>query len=174
LGQPSPTAGLLLFKDVKKQALIKKIIAQLTADLNLYYKAALSARAEATDPQSKAENKYDTRGLEASYLARGQSRQAAETEASIEEFRKMPVKDFGPEEPVNIGALVELEGKGEKMLYFIASRAGGLEVVVEKREILVITPQSPLGQELVGKIQGQKLRLEIAGVKSDYKVVSVI
>ncbi len=173
MGQPSPTAGLILFNDVKKQALIKKIIAQLTADLNLYYKAALSARAEATDPQSKAENKYDTRGLEASYLARGQSRQAAETEASIEEFRKMPVKDFGPEEPVNIGALVELEGKGEKMLYFIASRAGGLEVVVEKREILVITPQSPLGQELVGKIQGQKLRLEIAGVKSDYKVVNV-
>jgi transcription elongation GreA/GreB family factor len=158
---------------VKKQALIKKIIAQLTDDLKLYYKAALSARAEATDPQSKAENKYDTRGLEASYLARGQSKQAAETEASIEEFQKMPVKDFGPEEAVNIGALVELEGKGEKMWYFIAARAGGLEVVHEKREVLVITPQSPLGQELVGKKQGERIKLEIAGTKSDYKLVVV-
>ncbi len=167
-GWPSPFS-----KDVKKSALIKKIIAQLTADLGIYYKAALTAREDATDPQSKAENKYDTRGLEASYLARGQSKQAAETEASIEEFQKMPVKDFGPEEPVNIGALVELEGKGEKMLYFIASRAGGLEVVHEKREILVITPQSPLGQELLGKRQGERIKLEIAGTKSDYKLVAV-
>ncbi|HEY1172682.1 MAG TPA: GreA/GreB family elongation factor [Verrucomicrobiae bacterium] len=158
---------------MKKQALIKKIIAQLTADLKLYYKAALSARAEATDPQSKAENKYDTRGLEASYLARGQSRQAAETEAAIEEFQKLIVKDFTPEEPINLGALVELDAKGEKMLYFIASRSGGLEVIVGKRDILVITPQSPLGQQLIGKKQGDRIKMEIAGTKSDYRILSV-
>jgi transcription elongation GreA/GreB family factor len=158
---------------VKKQAVIKKIIAQLNADVAIYYKAALTAREDATDPQSKAENKYDTRGLEASYLARGQSKQAAETEASIEEFQKMSVRAFGPQEAINIGALVELEGKGETMLYFIATRAGGLEVVHEKREILVITPQSPLGQNVVGKRAGDKIKMEIAGTKSEYRVTMV-
>lgn len=158
---------------MKKQALIKKIIAKLTSDLNLYYKAALSARAEATDEQSKAENKYDTRGLEASYLARGQSRQAAETEASIEEFQKMGVKVFGPEDPVNLGALVELEGKEEKMLCFVASRAGGLDIEHENREVLVITPQSPLGQQLVGRKQGERVNLEVAGGKTEYRITAV-
>lgn len=158
---------------MKKQAVIKKIIAKLNADLEIYYKAALTAREDATDPQSKAENKYDTRGLEASYLARGQSKQAAETEASIEEFERMVVKNFKPEEPINIGALVELDGRGEQMLYFLANRAGGLEVVHEKREILVITPQAPLGQHLVGKKAGDKIKMEIAGAKSEYKVLAV-
>ena len=85
----------------------------------------------------------------------------------------MSVRAFGPQEAINIGALVELEGKGETMLYFIASRAGGLEVVHEKREILVITPQSPLGQNVVGKRAGDKIKMEIAGTKSEYKVTMV-
>ena len=68
---------------VDKKALIGKIIEQLTAELELFAKAARASHAEATHEQSKAESKYDTRGLEASYLARGQSRQLAETEQAI-------------------------------------------------------------------------------------------
>ena len=63
---------------MNKSALIKKIVEHLSAELALYHKAARATHAEATHEQSKPENKYDTRGLEASYLARGQSRQAAE------------------------------------------------------------------------------------------------
>ena len=71
---------------MKKSALLRKIIEHLTKDLAVYHKAARAAHAEATHEQSKAENKYDTRGLEASYLARGQSRQAAEIVQAIEQF----------------------------------------------------------------------------------------
>ena len=74
---------------MNKRALIKKIIAQLTAELEVYFRAAHAAHAEATHEQNKAENKYDTRGLEASYLARGQSRQAMETQAAIAAFEKL-------------------------------------------------------------------------------------
>jgi hypothetical protein len=63
---------------MNKRAVLKKIIAKLTGELEVYFRAAEYARAEATHEQNKAENKYDTRGLEASYLARGQSKQAAE------------------------------------------------------------------------------------------------
>ena len=59
---------------MNKRALIKKIVARLTDELEVYFRAAHASRAEATHEQSKAENKYDTRGLEASYLAHGQSR----------------------------------------------------------------------------------------------------
>jgi hypothetical protein len=64
-------------KKMNKCALLKKIVAKLTSELEVYFRAAQASRAEATHEQSKAESKYDTRGLEASYLARGQSKQIA-------------------------------------------------------------------------------------------------
>lgn len=159
---------------MNKHVLIKKIVAQLTAELGLYAKAARAAHAEATHEQSKAENKYDTRGLEAAYLARGQSRQAAETAEAIEQFEQLIVRDFDPKDPVDLGALVELEGGNEHSLYFIGPRAGGTEISLQRKEILVITLQSPLGQQLVGKKQGDRLRIEIGGLRDDYRVVSVL
>lgn len=84
---------------MNKQALIQKVVEKLTADLALYFKAATIARAEATHEQSKAENKYDTRGLEASYLARGQSKQAAEIEVSIHQIAAMEPKTLSSELP---------------------------------------------------------------------------
>ncbi len=158
---------------MNKRALIKKILAQLTAELEGYMRAAHAAHAEATHEQNKAENKYDTRGLEASYLARGQSRQAVETKAAIAAFEKLPLRKFGTGEPVDLGALVEVEQRGERTLYFIGPKAGGTEVVHEGREILVITPQSPLGAQLQGKQPGERLRLELGGVRDTYRILSV-
>lgn len=159
---------------VNKQALIGKIVAQLTAELGVYYKAARAAHAEATHEQSKAESKYDTRGLEASYLARGQSKQAAEIEASIAEFRSLPVREFTPTDEIDVGAIVELGSGRERNFYFIGSRAGGTEVMHEEIEVLVITPQSPLGQQIVGKKKGDRVKLQVAGRTTDYKIVTVI
>lgn len=149
------------------------MLLRLRQDLELYHRAAVAARAEATHEQSKAEHKYDTRGLEASYLARGQSRQVAEIEAAIEKFEKMEVREFGAGEAIETGAMVELQNGREKNIYFIGPRAGGTEVTFEKKEVLVITPESPLGAQLIGKKQGEKHRLEIAGAKQEFTVASV-
>ncbi len=153
---------------------MEKIVARLTSELGIYFRAAQNSRAEATHEQSKADNKYDTRGLEASYLARGQSRQAAELEAAIEEFKKLEARKFGAEDGIDIGALVELEADGERAFYFIGPRAGGTEVVQDKKEVLVITPQSPLGSQLMEKKQGDRPHLLIAGRKQQTRIVSVV
>src|SRR5262245_31268953 len=118
--------------EMNKRTLIKKINSHRVDELELYTRAARAAHAEATHEQSKAENKYDTRGLEASYLARGQSRQAAELEAAIAAFEKLEVRKFGAHDGIDIGALIELETDGEKAFYFIGPRAGGTEVVQAK------------------------------------------
>jgi transcription elongation GreA/GreB family factor len=158
---------------MNKRAIIKKIIARLTDELEIYFRAAKFSRAEATHESSKAESKYDTRGLEASYLARGQSKQAAEIEAAIAEFEKLPVKTFGASEPISLGALVELEIGGENLFYFIGPRAGGTEILHDKKEILVITPQSPLGEQLMGKKSGDKLQLKLGGEIRAAEIISV-
>ena len=154
---------------VNKPAIVSEIIARLDAELRRYAKAAQDAHAEATDEQSRAENKYDTRGLEASYLARGQSRQVAETEQAREQYASLALRAFGPAEPVGVGALVELENDGARSWYFFGSAAGGTEVLCGTDEILVITSQAPLGRLLLGKRQGEQVRLGRAA----YRIVQV-
>ena len=158
---------------MNKRAILKKIIAQLVGELEVYVRAAQYSRAEATHEQNKPENKYDTRGLEASYLARGQSKQLAELEAAIVEFEKIGARKFGAGDAIAVGALVELEQLGEKMFYFIGPRAGGTEVIHDKQEILVITPQSPLGEQLVGKMAGDQPQLKLGGENRPAKIISV-
>jgi transcription elongation GreA/GreB family factor len=158
---------------MNKRALIEKIVAKLASELEVYFRAAQNSRAEATHEQSKAESKYDTRGLEASYLARGQSRQAAELEAAIEEFGKLDARAFAGGEAIDVGALVELETAGEREYYFIGPRAGGTEVMQDKLEICVITPQSPLGSQLWEKKQGDRPQLLLAGRKQPARIISV-
>jgi transcription elongation GreA/GreB family factor len=158
---------------MNKRALIKKIVARLTSDLEVYFRAAQSSRAEASHEENKPENKYDTRGLEASYLARGQSKQAVELEAAIVEFEKLDARKFAAGEAISMGALVELEMGAERTFYFIGPRAGGTEVVHDKQEILIITPQSPLGAQLMEKKQGDRPRLELGGRWQPARIISV-
>lgn len=158
---------------MNKSKLIEAVVAKLVDELKVYLSAAAASRAEATHESSKAENKYDTRGLEASYLARGQSRQLVELETAITEFRMMVARQFKPGQPVDVGALVELEQGKERMFYFIGPRAGGTEVEFENHEVLVITPHSPLGSQLMGKQQGDALKLKLPGAQNNYRLVSV-
>lgn len=158
---------------MNKHIVIEKIIAQLTSEIEAYEKSARAAHAEATHEQNKAENKYDTRALEASYLAHGQSRQAAETEQALHAFQALRARAFAAADPVELGALVELEANGVRSFYFIGSRAGGTEVVCEEKTVLVVTPQSPLGRQLIGKRRGERLKMDLDGVRSDYRVLAV-
>ena len=158
---------------MNKRALLKKIIAQLHEELESYARAARAAHAEATDPQHKAENKYDTRGLEAAYLAGAQSRQAAETQTAIEAFEKLVLKDFKPADLIDLAAFVEVETRGEKMYFFVAPCKGGLEVQHNGKEVIVITPQAPLGQQLVGRKSGDRFKWGAGASAVEYRILAV-
>ncbi len=159
---------------MNKQAILQQIIAQLDKELESYARSARAAFEEATDEQNKAENKYDTRSLEASYLARGQSLQMAETADSRQQFDQLVAREFGPKEPIDIGALVEVESATESSWYFIGPRAGGTEVIEDGKSVLVLTPQSPLGRQLQGKKQGERLQIEIGGRREQCRIARVI
>jgi len=158
---------------IKKTDLLERVIEALQGSLAVLEKAARAAHAEATHESSKAENKYDTRGLEAAYLAGGQARQAREILESIKVFRALPLKEFAGTDGIDLSALVELETEGELGMYFIGPRSGGLEVDYKGREILVITPQSPLGQQLMGKKAGERWTTNFNGSRIGYRIVSV-
>ena len=158
---------------MKKAQLVKQIITSLTESLGLLEKAARASHEEATHESSKAESKYDTRGLEAAYLAGGQARQAKEILSAIEAYEALVIRDFAPGEPVELAALVELDADGAPSTYFIGPKSGGLEIEHRRRAIMVITPQSPLGQILMGRKAGQRWVAKLGGSNVKYHIVSV-
>lgn len=163
-------SGLL----VNKSAVVRKIIATLQRELATYIRAARAAHDEATHEQNKPENKYDTRGLEASYLARGQSRQVAELELAITQIEALSTAAWPAGTAIGPGALVEIIEGREHSWYYVAPRAGGTEIDHQQHEILVLTPQSPLGQQLVGRRQGDEIVLDLGrGVTRRLRVATV-
>jgi transcription elongation GreA/GreB family factor len=96
-----------------------------------------------------------------------------EIQAAIAAFETLDARQFGAGEPIDVGAFVELELNSEKTAYFIGPRAGGTEVLHDQREVLVITPQSPLGEQLLGRKQGEVLKLKLAGAQNQYRVTVV-
>jgi len=170
---PLPAVPCSAINPVNKIAIIQKIIASLDAELARFAQSARAAHEEATHEQSKAENKYDTRGLEASYLANGQFRQAAETINAREEYAALESRAFGPHDAIELGALVELEENGARTLYFLGPCAGGTEIVHQKKTILVITQQSPLGSQLKGRKQGDHLTLAIGNLRRELRIMTV-
>ncbi|HEY5481012.1 MAG TPA: GreA/GreB family elongation factor [Verrucomicrobiae bacterium] len=158
---------------MKKAQLIRQIIASLTESLVVLEKAARASHEEATHESSRAESKYDTRGLEAAYLAGGQARQAKEIMDSIKAYEALATRDFAPGEPIDLTALVELDVDGTRATYFIGPKSGGLEIKHRGKEIMVITPQSPLGQNLMGRKAGQRWAAKLGGSTVKYQIVSV-
>jgi transcription elongation GreA/GreB family factor len=143
---------------VKKSAVRDEILLQLRAELNRQVQAAQTSRDEAISEESRPENKYDTHSQEAAYLAEGQARLVAEIAESIKLYESLPVTELSTESPIALGALVALEHVGKRSWYFVGPRSGGLEVRIDETEVLVVTPQSPLGRELMGKQVGDTVR----------------
>ena len=158
---------------MKKTELIKAIVASLTESLLNVERAAKASHAEATHESSKAENKYDTRGLEAAYLAGGQAKQARELAEAIRIYQDLPLKKFPPGAVIDISALVEIENNGARNYYFLGPRSGGLEFKHKGREICVITPQSPLGAKLIGRAGGVSWVEKDGGATNKYRILDV-
>ena len=158
---------------MKKAQLIKLIITSLRESVDVLEKAARASHEEASHESSRAESKYDTRGLEAAYLAGGQARQAKEILDSIKAYEALAIRDFAPDAPIELTALVELDTDGTHSTYFIGPRNGGLEIQHRRKEIMVITPQSPLGQNLIGRQAGQRWAAKLGGSTVKYHIVSV-
>jgi hypothetical protein len=159
---------------VDKSKIVREILVKLEADLEVLVASAKAAHTAATHEESKAEDKYDTRGLEASYLAGAQSKRALEIQGMIQDYRKIEMHDFGPDSTAAVTALVEAESEGRRSLYFLARRGGGYGVRVDGREVNVISVTSPLGEELVGRGVGEEFEVTLAnGTRRDYEIVSL-
>ena len=136
-------------KRLDKSRAVHLIRIQFEAELDGLIQMTAMSRDEATGGQSKAENKYDTRALEASYLAAGQGQR-------LEALRKLAswyatLNAQLPAERVSAGALVHIEDENEVKKWLFVAPAGGTKVTVDGQDVHVISLHSPLGKALAGR-----------------------
>jgi hypothetical protein len=156
--------------EVDKKTVIKSLQEELQSEIKRMQAANEQASAGATDSESRAESKWDTQGLEASYLARGYATQFA---AMVEQAQIL--KDFSPDafhnKPIGIGALVECDFEGYRSWIFLLPCCGGTDLVIGGEEITVITPESALANVLFRKVKGDTYKLPNGASGKIIKVV---
>ena len=156
-----------------KRRLVETIQTHLAEELATLVQAAKAAHEAATHEESRAEDAHDTRGIEASYLAGAQAQRAAELKSLILMWKFLPLRDFGPDDVACPAALVELEHGKTRAFYFIAPQGGGLVTRIDGQPVQVITPNSPMGEAILGKKAGDTVEIETRSSTRTYRVVSV-
>ncbi|MEO9274230.1 hypothetical protein ABFY09_05155 [Marinomonas sp. 5E14-1] len=142
--------------------------------------AVLQAHQAATSEESVAENKYDTFGLEASYLAHGQSQRVLDCEREWLAFIKVfsaSQNDVNDLQKVALWSLVEVvsvEGVIDSKWFLISSFAGGLNVVLDEFSVYLVTPSSPVGNALMGKELEGEIALLQHGQECLYEIASIL
>jgi len=163
---------------MNKQLLLERILIKLEFLRQQAIAAAMQAYNTATAEENVAENKYDTLGLEAAYLAQGQAKRVAECEEDIAAFKSLSVENFKEQRPIAVGALIQIEDENEvEQFLFLGPKSGGLSFMYVEdgfnKEIRIITPSSPIGAALLKREAGEEFELKVGGNTHFYEIMSV-
>ena len=159
---------------MNKTAVHLLMLEKLAIDLDVLQRAAQTAYEAATHAENIAENKYDTLGLEASYLATGQARRVEEIRQALKNCRAMPLAPYNPAQGIQLGALVNLEAENaSEQWLLLAPDAAGLKLDHDGQTVTVITPRSPLGAALLGKQLDDEVQINVGGAVQVFSVCDI-
>lgn len=142
-----------------KQELLTHIIESLENDWNGLNQAAIEAHKNSTSAESRQEGKYDTRGIEAAYLAGAQAEQVAILEEKIAKLRALSLSEDMSENDITLGNLILVDHDGDDIGFFMLPAGGGIEFEHQGIPFSVVTPESPVGLELLSKTAGAAIQL---------------
>jgi transcription elongation GreA/GreB family factor len=154
----------------RKRALREELIAALHASLATARAAHAAAVEGATHGEARAENDKDTRGLEQSYLARGQAQRVEELTVAVAAIETMAWRAFAAGDAIDLGALVTAEEDGAAQVFLLAPQGGGLTL---SGGVQVVTPRSPLGRALLKARAGDDVEVQRPGGNRELAVVAV-
>jgi len=158
---------------LNKKKLISYLAEKIAQELTAITEAAKNTYDVATHEDNKPENKYDTRGLEASYLAGAQAKRVVDMKEVLAIFENLPIKNFTENDKITATALVEVLLNDKTSFVLLMPKGGGQTVVFEDQSVQVITPESPLGKSLIGRLVGDVVVLEAGQKKREYEIVSI-
>jgi transcription elongation GreA/GreB family factor len=156
---------------IDKHSLRDELARMIATDLDTRGRAHRAAREGATHEEARPENDKDTRALEQSYLARGEAARVDQLRTALTDVQAMALRPFREGERAALGALVTLEEDGEELVVWLAPHGGGSRLADGR--VQVVTPASPLGRAILGKVAGDDLALAVAGRTRELSIVRV-
>lgn len=154
---------------MNKNSLFAALQSEVEKNLRLATDAAKNTYDMATNAEFKAENKYDTRSLEASYLAGAQAERVADLRDTFLLVTNFKIKSFTDDDKIEVGAVIELVSQKKSTWTIILPTGGGQNFEFENRRINVITPNSPLGRAAIGKYVGDSVVIN----GREFEIVSI-
>lgn len=158
---------------MKKKELVQIFAKHLKEELEALIAAAKATHEAATHEESKPENEYDTRGLEASYLAGAQAKRVSEIREVLSQFQTLEFKDFSAIDPVQSTALVDVVNNGKKNTFLIMPKGGGVTLRHEGLVIQIVTPHSLLGESILGAKAGDEIEYEVGSRVHICKIIDI-
>jgi len=157
-----------------KSLLQQQVLERLADDLLQVEQAARTAHETATHEESIAENKYDTLGLEAAYLATGQARRAAAIREAMAAWRQFRPPAYDDRQGIQLGALVCLVDADDRQhLFFLGPDGGSMKLLVGGEPVQVVSSQAPLARAMLGKREGDEVSVQAAPVHLQFDVLRV-
>jgi transcription elongation GreA/GreB family factor len=156
-----------------KLLLQQQVLERLAQDLRQTEQAARAAHEAATHEENIAENKYDTLGLEAAYLATGQARRADAIRQAIAHWRQFRPRPYDASKGIQLGALVCLVDGDDKQQLFLGPDGGSMKLFSGAELVQVISTEAPLGRAMLGKCEGDEVSIEIAAIRQQLEVLRV-
>jgi len=158
-----------------KFLLQQQVLARLAEDLMQAEQAARTAHETATHEENIAENKYDTLGLEAAYLATGQARRAEAIRQAMVHWRQFRPLPYDASKGVQLGALVCLVGadgqQQQQQQLFLGPDGGSMKLLFGDQLVQVISSEAPLCKAVLGKFEGDEVSIQIAAVRQQFEVL---
>ena len=142
---------------VDKQRLYKSLIDSLEENCERMKTIGETSRDAACELEGRNQSRYDTMRIETSWVASGLDKRVQEVrkELAIAHSFSLPQTNG----TVTIGSYVSCAVEGQKENYFILPFCGGRDVEDEDCEYLIVTPESPIAQMLMGKKDGEGFEL---------------
>jgi len=157
-----------------KFLLQRQVLEQLAEDLLQVEQAARAAHETATHEENVAENKYDTLGLEAAYLATGQARRADAIRQAIAAWRQFRPRPYDESKGIQLGALVCLvDSHQRQQQLFLGPDGGSMKLLSGAQLVQVISSETPLGRAMLGKCEGDEVSIGVAQVPQQFEVLRV-
>ncbi|UXH76748.1 GreA/GreB family elongation factor [Roseateles amylovorans] len=157
-----------------KFLLQQQVLERLADDLLQADQAARVAHETATHEENIAENKYDTLGLEASYLATGQARRAEAIREAMADWRQFRPRAYDPGLGIQIGALVCLVDADDRQQHlFLGPNGGSMKLQSGAQLVQVISSDAPLAQAMLGKGEGDEVLVQVGSIRQQFEVLRV-
>lgn len=155
-----------------KKEILNHLKEQLQNELEKAKSAYDTTHKHATDSEMKADDKYDTRSIEAGYLAGAQKKRVEELELEIQLIDEVNLDHVN--DKVAVGSLVTLNFNNQDRRYFISSTSGGSMIKIKDEVVLVISAFSPIGSEVIGLKVGDSFEVEIKEQQREYEVTEIL